>query len=212
MLKKTIWNRTIEFARILGMSSAISLAGMTAIYYRTHDHQVKKTCLEDRCEYQHPDQETTHILNYLAGKDWTNEYESKNYFYLKPWKEFNPDLYDQLWQIEVEVGAPKIRWNNIKNDDKYHPPLNTIFLSPDSSWATDSLVAEFAHAKQSNDYPISTLCHGYWSKFRTLGRVVGNFDSWEKGYQPEYDLEGSIEYEAHQVIEPMLKERLNKNN
>lgn len=205
MLKESIWDRTVNFAMILGMGSALSFAGMTAFYYRTHDHQVKKNCIEDKCEYQHPDEETTHILNYLTGKEITNEYESKNYFYLKPLKEFNPDLYDKLWQIEVEMGAPKIKWDN---NDRYHPPSNTILLSPDSTWAIDGLLAEFAHAKQLKDNPISSQCRGYWSKLRTLGRMVENLDSWEEAYRPEYDLEGSLEYEAHRVIEPMLWKRL----
>lgn len=271
MSLESIWNGTVKTMIGLGVASLVGLTGMTINYYRTHD-EVRKTCIEDQCEYRHPDKETTHILNYIAGKEamgkeerlelltsaltgycksleieppdfsTMNEREAIEYMRkisppqkyeihetvdeaiksmndLLPLKrEYNPELYMALWQMENEFGAPYVKWASTRREEesslgnklsnsRYNALTNTLQIWPIEP--LDTLVAEFTHAQQFNN---ETIIH-YFRYVDDLLRVAGKAATgipFVEAYNQEYDTRGTTEYEAHKIIEPQLRERLKK--
>lgn len=228
MLKlERLWNGTVKTMIGLGVASLIGLTGMTANYFRTHEAVVKATCIEDRCEYQHPDPETTHLLNYLAGKEEVTVEENKRFYcdadYIhdnRPIKEnLNQKLYDSLWQMEREFGSPQIRGINWKDSyssfaafsgiQEYNPYSHTIYLECKSpKRARGELMAEFAHASQFQHNQLEAQLQLMGSFVRMMVNAANHDEKLFPAYCREYSTWDSLEYEAHRIIEPQLRERL----
>jgi hypothetical protein len=210
----TLWNCTAKALIGIGALATFWSTMITVNYFRTQNN-VKATCIEDRCEYEHPDAETTHILNYLAGKEEIREEERKKVWYLVPKKrEFNPELYQRLWQTEIETGSPKIKWCPLVAEedifygylfDNYNFITNSLMISilePEKG-----LAAEWAHSEQFNHDPIGSNVRYLSDLLRIAKRkICGSSLSYAHGQ--EYETFGSIEYEAHRIIEPQLRKRL----
>jgi len=252
--------------------SLLGLAGMVANHYATHE-KVRVRQAQGATEYAHPDGQTTHILNYLAGKEpmsreerlelirspgeeyckmmnidppnfdrmderqfmaWmlrtipsgdgtdTLEGALKDLNSLIPLQRpYNPELYTTLWKIEMDVGTPYVRWSTARENKErglgtitddiscYSAFSNTVHIQPVSE-PLRTLVAELAHARQFNEHPFSRYFRGAGSIGRTLARAVFEGRSLGDAYHQEYSTPGSIEYEAHQVIEPQLRRRIGR--
>jgi hypothetical protein len=139
-------------------------------------------------------------------------------------------LYEALWKVERENGNPRIRWDARTapegmdadrlsvgwhaNRDQYSPMTNTVRLKPFGGMGSkrEALVAELSHAKQfTEDDPaarIRLIARGVADYLRTAARVVKKDASVKDAYDELYAEPGSIEHEAHEVIEPRIAEHL----
>ena len=117
----------------------------------------------------------------------------------------HPKTYEILWKIENKVGAPKIRWNfeapiikAASGQDAFYDPLsNTIYISdkfPD-------ILGEVVHADQWDKQPLRSSGRFAYSWLRVLARSAVEWQSVDQSYGAEYELPGSIEYEAHRKKE-----------
>jgi len=141
-----------------------------------------------------------------------------------PKTEYNDKLYQALWDIEQEAGNPKIRFlgqskfsagavNSLTNRSDvafYDPFSNTMYLrSPKFFYFEyDQYISEASHGVQWNQKPLS-------SDIRTVKDCVSSAltalasgqSLWDK-YKELYDTPGTIEYEAHSIIEKDLRQKL----
>lgn len=134
---------------------------------------------------------------------------------------YDPTLYRELWNLEREVGSPCLRWvidrwdNERKLTDylsgdivSYNFLSNTVYVWPVE---IDLMISEFAHARQFNHKPVVSYWEGFKGALRTIGRIVtGEAKSFGEAYQNEYAIHGSLEYEAHTIIEPDLRRRVDQ--
>ncbi len=255
--------RTMKGAAV---ASVLGFTAMVANYYATHDN-VRIKQAQGAAEYAHPDRQTTHILNYLTGKEplSRNErlrllisfgeelckvmhIESPDFSHMNErqfvaWmlhttpggkedtvdsalkdldvmiplqRPHNPELYTTLWKMEMDVGAPYVRWSTgrenqerglgtiVSDTTKYNPFSNTVRMHPFSG-PLETLIAEFSHARQFNGSPFTSYMRGAESVLRTIARAVFERRSLGDAYHQEYATPGSLEYEAHKIIEPRLK-------
>ena len=131
----------------------------------------------------------------------------------------NKDLYNLVWQLEEECGNPEIRFNEEKigftpfkefqGKSHYDPINNVIYIDRyDLTYNNfSSFFPEMSHANQFNKNQIGSylnVCTDFLSIFKKAG-----FDSYKIGreYNNRYYQPGSVEHEAHQVIEPYLKNK-----
>ncbi|OGJ02520.1 hypothetical protein A3G06_01285 [Candidatus Nomurabacteria bacterium RIFCSPLOWO2_12_FULL_46_14] len=232
-------------------------------------------------EYRHTDEETTHILNYMAGRDTLSEEEvvrlvkerwmtyldttitlpenislrdaadsvaahwpisrteklpeilldEYNNFprFLMP----NDNLYSAIWQLEQEVGAPKVRLVNTKSGRSWykfnsnlaginfpHVLLDTLIITTDEQGQERTehrhtlnpkhLLAEYAHAQQRAEDPFRSIVRKTIDDKRTQARADSLNISRYSAQLHEYSIPGTIEHEAHKIIEPQLKNRLDE--
>lgn len=66
------------------------------------------------------------------------------------------------------------------------------------------LFAESAHAKQFNDDQIGSYLREIQRLSAMARNIITSGNSLESAYQKEYKTPGTIEHEAHKVIEPYL--------
>lgn len=103
----------------------------------------------------------------------------------------------KLWYLAEEVGWPKIRWTDEAPRQHgrafYDANTRTVYVDRGEEF-TDTL-AEFAHAKQHTDN---------FDDF--YARAVRDHATYGYSYS-QYHTPGTIEYEAHQEIEPELRAR-----
>lgn len=134
--------------------------------------------------------------------------------------EYNDTVYKQLWQAEQECGSPKIDWTygndrhflelNSKNNKvaHYNEFTHTVFIKPIGYRSINSLIAEWSHAKQFHDNPVGSNLQAIEDGIRIANNVI---KSEHKDYTIsqllEYSIPGSIEHDAHEIIEPYLKEK-----
>lgn len=146
--------------------------------------------------------------------------------------EFDRETYDALWKLEQECGNPKVRFrlnhrkeqsSNPRSPDRsfYEPSNNTSFIDIGlSQMAIDHYIAELSHAKQYNENPISSRLKNFKDKFKTFKRTLGDqielenkgikYDPdkvYDKAYNKLYKEPDTLEYEAHQIIQPDLKSK-----
>ena len=134
------------------------------------------------------------------------------------------EIYNLVWEVEKECGNPKIRFQTkgpnvfgvaLSDEDTYrphyYPSENTLYLPMDmfveQTEGYQNLLAEMSHAKQLKDNPVGFYFKTASSSLRIFSK--GGFDM-EKLYEAqleEYKISGSIEHEAHSVIEPRLAEK-----
>jgi hypothetical protein len=138
--------------------------------------------------------------------------------------DYNPALDAALRKLQRETGMAKIRWIDTEKSidaevDSLTPDRggwydgisNTIYLRPptyfQSEFTVETLVAEQAHAKQSKDNPLGTLAKEIKDMAKIAHKVAGG-TSFNDAQSELYSDPGSVEYEAHKEIEPLLKKQL----
>lgn len=136
-----------------------------------------------------------------------------------PLNDFGPEVYDQLWSMMNDVGAPKIRWLEERDEyasqlvassategDKqafYDPIDHTIYIRYGDS--AQILFHEAPHPKQFREHPhrsyvrlIGALLHSF------VGGVLSEANRiYKEGYREPETLEG----EAHNIIQTELLQK-----
>lgn len=126
-------------------------------------------------------------------------------------------FYRLVWQLEQEGGNPQIRFKaekpnfnlapGSKEEDQYSSMRNTLYIGVDSLMSGRGVVYEMSHGKQFKDNPLGY----YFLEVRDLINVYLRSGFSAKGraeeYRRLYDKSGSLEYQAHQVIQPDLEKR-----
>ena len=142
-----------------------------------------------------------------------------NEFYKKLAQVHSPEAYEALLELGQKYGSPYVSINDkpgffdpeypegSPNASKYRPTFNpftgNMTLGDSPGNLDDAYIAELAHRKQWLDKgPTDFQLRG----IKLFPRIIKNFlDPNKKGYEEEYDIPGSIEYEAHEEIEPKLQ-------
>ncbi len=204
----------------LGLVSLLGATAFNVNYFATHQNKVQVVETENGIEYSHPDKQTTHILNFLAGKEGLTEEEKEGVckYVDESNNEFNHKKYSAFWKIEIETGSPKIEWIDYRknfsssvmtNAPSYNPFSNTVYISCDSKWLSqDDLLSELSHAKQYANNPVNFCVISADSLIRTIANMAIHDETFWSAYCREYSTWGSFEFEAHRIIEPQLKQRL----
>lgn len=131
--------------------------------------------------------------------------------------EIDEEMYHGLWEIERIAGNPRIRWRksghgeDLSSTPHYNSITNTLYIGNPIDYFEVGMIEEFvseaAHGKQFHEKPVS-------SGLRWLKDVVGtaaeaaSLRSPSRAYEGLYAKPGTVEYEAHRVIEPELKKKL----
>jgi hypothetical protein len=143
--------------------------------------------------------------------------------------EYNPAMEKMVWNLQMKVGSPRIRWAAPKENlwsqvqgsfagpgrANYSLEDNTIYITPGTGNEAlgGMLVAEDAHALQFNERPISSRVRYVVDTAQTLVRSIRESRTMHEAQHDQYDTPGSIEYEAHKVIEPrLISEALEEEN
>lgn len=137
-------------------------------------------------------------------------------------KVFDEDLYSALWKLEQECGNPKVRfmfegktqrYSGSAGRSFYSAMSNTIFIDVGSNeQTTKAFIAELSHAKQFDENPINSLVVSIKDDIHVQMEASKKNLSFREVYdQTMYDQPGTIEYQAHQEIEPELKEKFLRN-
>jgi len=253
ILKKIV-DKSIVFAQRLIKISALVALGLTANYFRTKESVSESSGTNNEIVYAHGDEETTHILNYLAGRETLAEEEQLRFLIMvarefatvmvKPipenmdamsitdiknyitqnlsagGAELVPDryaysraMYDTVWTLEREVGAPKIRWNTDVSRDpsnltssSYSVLTNTIYIRP--THPLMNLSRELAHSDQFRNRPVESYLIEAEGYLRIALKTITRLQSPGSARGEEYSVPGSIEHEAHQKIHPEIRRRL----
>lgn len=145
---------------------------------------------------------------------------------------YDPAMYRAFWRLQEQVGAPRIRWMEGTEDADSNPldvlgpgrahysaTENTVYVhryipperadeEPKGDSGLTELISEDAHALQrERNYERMALMTAE-GLVRVAARMLKEHDSLADAYLWEYDRPGSVEYEAHKVIEPQLKNEL----
>ena len=244
-------------------------------WYRTK-YSVTKTVTNGVTVYQHEDDRTTSIINYLTGRGPLPESERlplyrqyvKNVlkkakmevpedFHTRDWdgvnalaiswcrkkvpncprenralqnvinrlfenavrsplKEFTPNVNDNVWNLLIRVGSPKVRWLEEQDEPAsrfvvysagseycfYDPTDNTIYIRYSDS--VDNLLEEAGHAEQFRTNPTRSYLRMGWSMF--IAWVGGGFDmpTAQEVYRLHYKNPNTFEGEAHGPIKDKL--------
>lgn len=138
--------------------------------------------------------------------------------------EYNDTIYKKLWEVEKECGSPKVDWTFGKKRDflisdnnktaHYNSFTHTVFINAEDykslggHFQLKDLVAEWAHAKQFDEHPVGSTLQIIQDGLRIAGDVVTSKEhSFIKSQLKEYNKPGSIEYDAHKIIEPYLEKK-----
>jgi len=141
-------------------------------------------------------------------------------FYDKLLKNEDNDVYASILELGKRYGSPyvslkdKAGWFDAKyhedspNANEFRPSFNPITgninLGSNSKDLIEDYISELAHRKQWLDKGFTDF---QLRGIKQLPRIIKNkLDVNKKGYEEEYDIPGSIEYEAHTDIEPMLRD------
>jgi len=135
--------------------------------------------------------------------------------------QFDPRAYRVIWEMQKELGSPKIRFIFDKPGQKgedlktqiragrayYIAPSNTLYINPlhkGRDW-----LAEMAHAKQYNDNPLRAYALHYASEIRSEYRSISEGKTYRQAYDKyEYDTPGTLENEAHHVMEQEIMRKI----
>lgn len=133
-------------------------------------------------------------------------------------EEFNQKYYEAIWALESANGRPRIRsahddkpdyFFTEKGRDQYIPETNTMYINMVAP--ENTFLAELSHAQQFNT--------DYWLRIKNeliflknLGETgihaLSSDESLNESYEHTYDDHGSVEHEAHEIIENELKAEL----
>lgn len=135
--------------------------------------------------------------------------------------QYNDTIYKKLWEVEKECGSPKINWTfgrdrhmlSSRNDlsPHYNPFTHTVFIEANSHGSNtqiEDIVSEWSHAKQFHDHPTGSTLQAIEDGIRTAKDIL---KSKHKDYiisqLKEYNTLGSLEYDAHKIIEPYIENK-----
>jgi hypothetical protein len=131
---------------------------------------------------------------------------------------FMKNLHDVLWKFEKDYGSPNIRWsiegqdlsgfNSGKHRRSYYNPLtNTINLAAEtiSLDFSEDFIAEISHAKQFHEKPVSSYVMATTGHAKTLYSSITSNTDYQEEYFKLYDQKGTLEYEAHDIIEEQIR-------
>lgn len=199
----------------LGVIAALGGAGMKTQERLTDFKVTEAEVVDGAKEYQHEDQETTHIINVLAGREGFSKSEKS--FIAAEDTVIDRRVYDALWSLEKECGNPKIRWMHEKTKDPvksrsyYNAISHTIHLKPDSLLLNlqEGFISELPHAKQYSQATWSSenVMEYLASSYRTWKESIEKGISRDKAFLKEYEVPGSNEYIAHKLMEPEMYEK-----
>lgn len=127
------------------------------------------------------------------------------------------NLHNTLWKIEKEHGSPNIRWQTdqagILNLGEYHrsnynPFTNTINFAVEDITGDffETFIKEVTHAKQFNEEPILSYVKATVDNAKTLFTSITSGKEFNEEYFKLYKEKGTLEYEAHSVLEEPLSE------
>jgi hypothetical protein len=138
---------------------------------------------------------------------------------------FDSVSYPYVLDLFMNNGNPKIRVRGFfrGSDREYYNPLsNTIImhLMSDKSLPKDMsiqlseayflvLFPELSHSVQFRKKLIPTIGKTMVSFSRVFVKGLFQWDFWS-AYEDEYSIKGSLEYEAHEIIEPKITEDYNQ--
>jgi|GEM_PF-3774319 len=127
-------------------------------------------------------------------------------------------LHASLWDLAKRSGSPKIRWSTAEESwlsDEYHrahynPLTNTILLAPEDIDRDffEMFVKESTHAIQFKDNPISSSVVAVMDFVKTATVSYNTQTSLEEAQLHLYDRQGTLEYDAHKIIEPKLRSKV----
>jgi hypothetical protein len=125
---------------------------------------------------------------------------------------FDPELYNALWKLEQECGNPKVRFKIRLDKDprsNYDITTNTITININDDHIGDSYLSELAHGKQFDQEPIySAFLVNIHDKMKIKIKMLPGSKDKEKSYDELYNEPGTLEYNAHHIIEPKLQSEL----
>jgi len=225
--------RAIAVGAIIGLSGVAGETATTIINYEMNHPVLRETVdASGQTIYVHPDERTTHYLNILAGKDkftdedlkFANENDrtAEDLNKLAGFEKFtdddvermDKDIYSLVWKLEEESGNPRIRFEEegkpsamvSSKNAFYDVKLNVVYIDIDDLISGMEVVAEMSHGKQFKDSPLES----YLLVFRDFIKVYLNrfsTEGFEEAYDRLYNTPGSVEYQAHKVIQPDLENR-----
>ncbi len=223
-IKKMV--RILSFATLL--TSAVGVADYELTRYKV---EIKIESNGD-VTYAHEDPLTTHAINVLAGKEKFNDSDKLKMPTVNPVQnDFDPELYDALWQLNKKCGSPKVNFKSPGETSMlgsfslgknfYNPYTNTIFIDiRDSETNIANYIAELSHGKQFDQNPISSNLLAVKGILQSIKEGVSNKANFvtpqintisrrieigiKKSYKHRYNEPGTLEYDAHEVIEPSL--------
>lgn len=134
----------------------------------------------------------------------------------------NKNIYDLVWKLEEECGNPKIRvqsenisftpLSDFKGNKHFDFLNNIIYISywdiaggPSDHVSVNGFVSELAHAKQYKDNPVALEVGFISDMIKVIKKSNFNINRIANEYRELYKTPGSVEHEAHSVIEPYLK-------
>jgi len=217
--------------RILSFGAVVSVGAATTDFEATRYFVHTETGKEGDAVYIHQDAETTHVINILSGREALNG-KDKTGLIVSDGKVLSPapgtydqQLYKALWTLEQECGNPKIRFQRVGESGGivhlfdpgtsfYDVLTNTVIIQSGSNdYAINNYIAELAHGKQFNDNPLKFIILGATGYLNTFKKALDSKSNkadatfGEKLAQKYHDLygqKGSLENDAHSVIQPEL--------
>lgn len=128
----------------------------------------------------------------------------------------NKKIYELVWQLEQECGNPRIRFTSEKikftpvsayqGSSHYDPINNIIYIDPWSITGGDQrgsdFFSEMSHAKQFNDHQVGSYLQAISDFLKAFKE--GGFSGIADSYKDLYKEPGTIENDAHEIIEPYL--------
>lgn len=143
--------------------------------------------------------------------------------YLPKKHDYNDTIYKKIWQVEKECGSPKIRWTfghdrhvldggTSISESRYNAFTHTVYIGAEKNGAEDTqlekLISEWAHSKQFDDSPFGSTIQAIEDGARIgIDILKSEHHDYTISQNKEYEIPGSIEYDAHKIIEPYLKEK-----
>jgi hypothetical protein len=133
---------------------------------------------------------------------------------------YDKNLQRSVWEMHQKVGSPRIRWASPTDSEKakrtathvgagrafYLSSDNTIYIVPGAkiSDLSGDWLAEVAHSYQYHTQPVTTRIRSVIDEVKIQMRAISENKTRYEAQLAEYDISGTIEHEAHQVIEKEL--------
>lgn len=125
------------------------------------------------------------------------------------------DMYGLVWQLEKEGGNPRIRlkaeggtvFGLASSREGYSAVRNTMYVDVDSLADGSGIVVEMSHGKQFEGNLLGSSLRNARDIISIILKSGFGVRGWQKEYDKLYQEPGSIEYEAHKVIQPDLENR-----
>ncbi len=132
--------------------------------------------------------------------------------------QYDPDMYEAVWEIHGRYGNPRIRFASGDIDitaramgylsgpgrSFYDPVTNTLYLNP--ALLRSAFFAEMAHAKQFHEQPLRSNARGALALVETISSAIVHLEDFQSSYQRQYHRPGSLENEAHEEREGQMLE------